>query len=201
MATRRRAARSGAAIVPPPEAPLRILSSAHLADGDWGELSEFEFGLIVATHAFDRWAVRCMAAAGMPDLTITDVLVLHHVHHRGKGKKLADICFTLNYEDAHVVAYALRKLGSLGLVRGEKIGKEVFHSTTPAGAALVARYREVRDRCLVASVPDRLGSPPGAAAREAGPGGDGRSDLAHLARMLRTLSGLYDQAARAAASL
>lgn len=201
MATRARGSRSGAASVPVPEAPLRILSSAHLAEGDWGELSEFEFGLIVANHAFARWAVRCMAAAGMPDLTITDVLVLHHVHHRGKSKKLADICFTLNYEDAHVVGYALRKLTGLGLVRGEKAGKEVFHSTTPAGAALVARYRAVRDRCLVASVPGRLGSPSGAAARGRVEAGDDRSELAHLARMLRTLSGLYDQAARAAASL
>ncbi len=201
MATRARGARSGAASLPVPEAPLRILSSAHLADGEWGELSEFEFGLIVATHAFARWAVRCMAAAGMPDLTITDVLVLHHVHHRGKGKKLADICFTLNYEDAHVVAYALRKLTGLGLVRGEKVGKEVFHSTTPAGAALVARYRTVRDRCLIASVPGRLGSLSGATGRERAAAGDDRFELAHLARMLRTLSGLYDQAARAAASL
>ncbi|HEY0877874.1 MAG TPA: winged helix DNA-binding protein [Zeimonas sp.] len=179
--------------------PLRILSSAHLAEGEWGELSEFEFGLIVATHAFDRWAVRCMAAAGMPDLTITDVLVLHHVHHRDKGKKLADICFTLNYEDVHVVAYALRKLAGLGLVHGEKIGKEVFHSTTPAGAALVERYREVRERCLIASVPERLGNSPGH--RTGRIDGDGREELAWLARTLRTLSGLYDQAARAAASL
>ena len=180
--------------------PLRILSSAHLAEGPWGELSEFEFGLIVATHAFDRWAVRCMAAAGMADLTITDVLVLHHVHHRGKGKKLADICFTLNYEDSHVVAYALRKLAGLGLVRGEKVGKEVFHSTTAEGAALVERYREVRERCLIASVPERLA---GGSTRQAGrvAPGDGREELAWLARMLRTLSGLYDQAARAAASL
>ncbi|HLT28061.1 MAG TPA: winged helix DNA-binding protein [Zeimonas sp.] len=180
--------------------PLRILSSAHLAEGDWGELSEFEFGLIVAAHAFDRWAVRCMAAAGMPDLTITDVLVLHHVHHRNKGKKLADICFTLNYEDAHVVAYALRKLAGLGLVRGEKVGKEVFHSTTPEGAALVEHYREVRERCLVASVPERLGGAAGQRST-ASAATDGREELAHLARVLRTLSGLYDQAARAAASL
>lgn len=180
--------------------PLRILSSAHLAEGPWGELSEFEFGLIVATHAFDRWAVRCMAAAGMPDLTITDVLVLHHVHHRGKGKKLADICFTLNYEDVHVVAYALRKLAGLGLVQGEKVGKEVFHSTTAEGAALVERYREVRERCLIASVPERLAGVSAQRGEGASSGG-GRDELAWLARTLRTLSGLYDQAARAAASL
>jgi predicted MarR family transcription regulator len=201
MSGRRRAAPLRDAVVPLPEAPLRILSSAHLAEGEWGELSEFEFGLIVATHAFDRWAVRCMAAAGMPDLTITDVLVLHHVHHRGKRKKLADICFTLNYEDAHVVTYALRKLTGLGLVRGEKVGKEVLYSTTPAGAALAMRYRAVRDRCLVASLRDHLGGPAGKPSGEAVTPQSGHAQLADLARMLRTLSGLYDQAARAAASL
>jgi hypothetical protein len=98
----------------------RILSSAHLAEGPAGELSEFEFGLIVAHNAFSRWAMRCMAAAGMADLTITDVLVLHHVRHRDRAKRLSDICFTLNYEDTHVVSYALRKLvGPRTAVLGE----------------------------------------------------------------------------------
>ena len=108
--------------------PPRILSSAHLAEGEWGELSEFEFGLIVSYNAFSRWAVRCMAAAGTPDLTITDVLVLHHVHHRGRAKKLADVCFTLSYEDTHVVNYSLKKLLGIGLLSSEKVGKEVFYA-------------------------------------------------------------------------
>lgn len=167
----------------------RILSSSHLAEGGWAGLSEMEFGLIVAGHAFDRWIVRCMAAAGVPDLAVTDVLVLHHVHHRDRGKKLADICFTLNYEDSHVVSYALRKLANLGLVAGEKIGKEVFWSTTALGGETVRRYREVRDRCLLGSATETLGA------------GESRAGLAELAGMLRALSGLYDQAARAAASL
>ncbi len=92
------------------------------------ELSEFEFGLIVAWNAFSRWAVRCMAAAGCPDLTITDVLLLHHISHRARNKKLADICFVLNYEDTHVVAYSLKKLVAAGLAHAGKQGKEVFYS-------------------------------------------------------------------------
>src|SRR5437868_10587973 len=87
-----------------------IVSSSHLVSPRSVELSEFEFGLIVAWNAFSRWAVRCMAAAGGADLTITDVLVLHHINHRARNKKLGDICFVLNYEDTHVVAYALKKL-------------------------------------------------------------------------------------------
>ena len=70
-----------------------IVSSAHLISPRSRELSELEFGLIVAWNAFSRWAVRCMAATGCPDLTITDVLVLHHLAHRERNKKLADICF------------------------------------------------------------------------------------------------------------
>ena len=85
-----------------------IVSSSHLVSPRSLELSEFEFGMIVAWNAFSRWAMRCMAAAGCPDLTITDVLVLHHLNHRERNKKLADICFVLNYEDTHVVAYSLK---------------------------------------------------------------------------------------------
>ena len=67
-----------------------IVSSSHLVSPRSVEASEFEFGMIVAWNAFSRWMVRCMQAAGVPDLTVTDVLVLHHVNHRARNKKLAD---------------------------------------------------------------------------------------------------------------
>ena len=164
----------------------RILSSAHLAEGAAGELSEFEFGLIVAHNAFSRWITRCMAAAGVPELTVTDVLVLHHVRHRDRPKKLSDICFTLNYEDTHVVSYALKKLVGLGLLASSRQGKEVSYATTAAGRERVDRYREIRDVCLLPALGGDLG--------------DTRT-LADTAQLLRAISGLYDQAARAAASL
>jgi predicted MarR family transcription regulator len=50
-----------------------------------------------------------MMTAGVKDMTITDVLVLHHINHRAREKKLADIGFILNIEDTHVVNYALKK--------------------------------------------------------------------------------------------
>src|SRR5665647_1557623 len=105
---------------PPPRskgAGSGIVSSSHLVSPRSSEVSEFEFGLIVATNAFSRWVVRCMAAAGCPDLTSTDVRLLHHVNHRARNKKLADICFVLNYEDTHVVAYSLKKLVAAGLAQ------------------------------------------------------------------------------------
>ena len=161
-----------------------IVSSSHLVSPRGKETSEFEFGLIVAWNAFSRWAVRCMAAAGMPELTITDVLLLHHINHRARNKKLADICFVLNYEDTHVVAYSLKKLIAAGLARAEKLGKEVFYSPTAAGEDAVSQYREIREQCLIANL-DTQQNP----------------DIGEVARILRTMSGLYDQAARAASSL
>ena len=94
--------------------PLPIVSSAHLVSEHSAEMSEFEFGLIVAGNAFHRWVVHCMSAAGLRDLTPLDVLVLHHVTHRARDKRLADICFIMNIEDTHLVNYALKKLQSMG---------------------------------------------------------------------------------------
>jgi predicted MarR family transcription regulator len=85
-----------------------------------------------------------------------------------------------------VVSYALKKLVAMKLVTSERHGKEVLFSATESGGQVCRRYREVREACLL----------PGLS-------GD-RSEnqrLGELAQFLRALSGLYDQAARAAASL
>ncbi len=52
----------------PKPAGTHIVSSAHLVSPQSAEMSEFEFGLIVASNAFHRWVVHCMAAAGLKDL-------------------------------------------------------------------------------------------------------------------------------------
>ena len=168
----------------PPLGP--IVSSGHLASGALPALSEFEFGITMLNHAFHRWMVRCMAAAGIPDLSPFDVLVLHNVNHRGKPKRLADICLVLNVEDTHVVNYALKKLDKLKLIKGGKAGKEKIVAITPAGQQACERYKTVREALLVQSV---LGS------------GIDPKRLSAFAAELRLLSGHYDQAARAAASL
>ena len=126
-----------------------IVSSAHLVSPQSAEMSEFEFGLIVASNAFHRWVVHCMAAAGLKDLMPLDVLVLHHVSHRARDKRLSDICFIMNIEDTHLVNYSLKKLVSLGVVASSKSGKEVTYAATEAGSVSVQRYREIREQCLI----------------------------------------------------
>ena len=164
----------------------RIVSSRHLAtEGGW-QLSEYEYGLIIAFHGFSRWMTRCMAAAGNQEMSPLEILVLHHVNHRDRQKRLADIAFLLNVEDVHTVNYALKKLVKAKLIAGERIGKEMFYSTTKTGVELCEAYKEVREQCLVGSLKLMEFNP---------------DELRHIAGMLRSLSGFYDQASRAAASM
>lgn len=174
-----------------PAGDRKIVSSAHLVSEEAAELSEFEFGLIVASNAFNRWITRCMAAAGYPDLATLDVLVLHAVNHRDRPKRLADLCFVYNIEDTHTVNYAVKKLVKAGLVEGRRQGKEIFYSASAEGKTACAKYREVREDCLISA----LGAVAGERSREF------MGEVGEAAELLRALSGLFDQAARSATSL
>ncbi len=169
-----------------PESIVPIVSSEHLTTPDSWHLSEFEYGMIIAHNAFSRWMTRCMSAAGHTDFSPLDVLVLHNVNHRNREKRLVDICFVLHVEDQHTVNYSLKKLVKVGLVEKEKRGKEIFYSTTEEGSEVCDKYRKIRERCLTSVYVNLEQS------------GDSVSETASL---LRLLSGLYDQASRAAASL
>lgn len=164
--------------------PPHIVSSEHLASAESWHLSELEYGLIVAFNAFSRWTTRCMVAVGYDDFNPLDVLVLHHVNHRNRAKRLADIAFVLNVEDLHTVNYSMKKLIKYDLIESEKRGKEMFYSTTSEGRKICAAYRDVRELCLVESEMSK-----------------DKEEVTDTARYLRNVSGLYDQASRAAASL
>ena len=75
----------------------------------------------------------------------------------------------------------------MNLVSSEKHGKEVFYATTASGVDLCLKYRAVRESCLVDGFVDFDGGK--------------RAELGEVARQLRLLSGLYDQAARSATNL
>ncbi|MCB4822990.1 winged helix DNA-binding protein [Roseicella aerolata] len=168
----------------PSEGP--IISSTHLAADASPALAEIEYGLILAGHAFQRWMVRCMAAAGRPGLSPIEILILHTVQHRDRPKRQAEILLALAIEDTHIATYAIRKLAAAGLLRTSRAGKEKLVVITPEGAALCARYAELRERLL--AQPVSQGGPPAA-------------EMSAIAALLRTLSGVYDAASRSAATL
>lgn len=166
--------------------PAPIVSSAHLAPDQGWQLSELEYAMTMSYNAFSRWMVHCITSLGYKDFNPLDILVLHNVNHRTREKRLADIAFMLNVDDSHTVNYSLKKLVSAELVQRKKIGKEIFYRTTTKGEDVCKKYRDVRQSCLVNAVmaTDR-----------------NMDEIRHCALILRTISGLYDQASRAASSL
>ncbi|WP_136797103.1 winged helix DNA-binding protein [Desulfosediminicola ganghwensis] len=166
--------------------PTPIVSSEHLASPDSWQLSEFEYGMIISYNAFARWMMRCMSATGYVDFSPLDILVLHNVNHRKREKRLIDICFVLHVEDHHTVNYSLKKLVKAGLVGREKRGKEIFYFATEEGDAACAQYRKIREKCLTSTYR--------AMDQE-------NDEMSQAAALLRLMSGIYDQASRAASSL
>ncbi|ABS16512.1 MULTISPECIES: winged helix DNA-binding protein [Brucella/Ochrobactrum group] len=163
-----------------------IVSSAHLAEGGSPGMSEVEYGLILASHAFSRWMVRCMAAAGLPGLSPIEVLILHSIRHRDREKKLADICLVLDIEDTHIATYAIRKLENAGLLTTGKAAKEKTVKITAKGAEACARYAQIRERLLVDSTANARPS---------------EEALSEVAALLRFMSGAFNQATRSAITL
>ncbi|MGR4890730.1 winged helix DNA-binding protein [Sphingopyxis sp. LARHCG72] len=162
-----------------------IVSSAHLATGASPALSELEFSLTLAANAYQRWIVRCAAAAGA-QLTPLEILILHTVRHRDRPKRFMDVMLVLHIEDTHLANYAVRKLAAAGLVNSRRQGKEKLVEITEEGIGFCDRYRDAREKLLVESVKA---------------GGISEEALSHMATQLRMLSGDYNQAARAAATL
>lgn len=80
-----------------------------------------------------------------------------------------------------IASYALKKLGTAGLVKSQRNGKETLFSTTDEGKRLCERYQAVRRKFLIEEL-IRFG------------GED--LDMAEIAGWLRGLSGMYEQAAR-----
>src|SRR5690606_37034717 len=131
--------RSASSHTEPRRKPARrnfVISSADLAHPGTEGLSELEYGLILLYHAFARWMVRCMGAAGVPNLSALDILVLHHINHRQRGKRLSDLCSVLGIDDSHLVNYSLKKLIQLKLIVRQKPGKEVYYFITAKGTQL-----------------------------------------------------------------
>jgi hypothetical protein len=154
-----------------------IVSSAHLVSPDSAEMSEFEFGLIVAGNAFHRWIIHCMAAAGLKDLTPLDVLVLHEWEHAGGGKLRADVVaidsggaslvstkhysrkqwqalnpssFRAFSHDGRYIALYTKTDDSRGMLIFDPTGQGPFHTTSSqnAATAITAAYSDPRTDTL-----------------------------------------------------
>jgi predicted MarR family transcription regulator len=169
------------------QAPIGpIVSASHLADGAMPSLSELEFALVVLGNAYHRWIAACSNAAHGGGLSSMEVQILHAVNHRERAKSQAELCMMFNIEDTHVVAYALKKLEAMGLVESGRRGKEKTVRITPAGTDRCLQYRRLREKLLVEPIRSL---------------GLDEARVSEIAALMRVMSGQYDQATRAAASM
>jgi len=151
---------------------------------DGERLSEVELALTVLWNSVHRWLSQCSQSSMMSGLSDLDVFLLHLLVYRNKPLRNIDLAFALSIDDMHLVSYSLKKLARLSLITGSKTGKEVFYEPTEAGKIHFYDFLKDRKKYLepvMSSVAAEY-------------------DLAALAALLRTLSGAYEQAARAAAS-
>ena len=167
------------------EGNVPIVSSSHLVTEESVSLSEFEYALTMVNNAFHRWMLSSSQACELDNMSPLDILVMHNIHHRNRAKRITDVAFTLNLDDTHNVSYSIRKLTKKGFLNHQRKGKDTYYSVTEEGKNFCVEYAKVREECLVKALEQM----------------NIEGSLGDMAKVMRTLSGFYDQASRAARSL
>lgn len=158
-----------------------VLREAAAPESLSDELSQLEMSLTVLWNSARRWLSKRSSVGGLSDL---DVFLLHMLVYRNADLRASDLAFALAIDDMHLVSYSLKKLTKLGLTTSTKAGKEVVYRATKAGSQHREAFLEDRVRYVEPAMRDLIAS---------------GMDVAALTKALRALSGVYEQAARAAA--
>jgi predicted MarR family transcription regulator len=147
-------------------------------------LSEIELALTVLWNSVHRWLSQRSQSSSVDGLADLDVFLLHLLVYRNRQLRAIDLAFALSIDDMHLVSYSLKKLARLKMISGTKIGKEVFYVPTETGKIHYFDFLKDRKKYLEPAM--------GSIAQD--------YDLESLSPLLRALSGVYEQAARTAAS-
>ncbi len=157
----------------------------HGAASPGEQLSNMELALTVLWNAVRRWLLQSGQGGEPKGLSELDVFIVHLLVFRDRPLRVADLAFALSIDDVHQVTYSLKKLTRLGMIGGTRSGKEMFYTASEEGRRHYDAF--IADRTTYLEPSMRLFA-------------DGGHDLATLTVFLRTLSGVYEQAARSAAS-
>ena len=155
-----------------------------MTDGE--KLSELELTLTVLWNSVRRWMSQRSNTSAVNGLSDLDVFLLHLLVYREKSLRAVDLAFALSVDDMHLVLYSLKKLVKLGFIKSSRIGKEVFYAAAELGAKHYSDFLKDRRTFLEPMIAK---------------GWSSEFDFEALNAALRGLSGLYEQAARAAASV
>ena len=151
-------------------------------------ITALEYALFHCFEGFTRWQAECSAAAGVHDLSGADTGILHIVRMHDRPKGISEIARQLNRDDIANLQYSIRKLTKAGLVEkaaASSAKKDVTYQVSTRGRAMTEVYARIRLELLV-PLTRALAS--------------GTADFEQSARVLNLMTGMYDQAARLAAT-
>lgn len=169
-------------------------SNADLLDRGWHlartpleiDVTEVEYALMRSYEAFGRWQAECLATVIEFSATGAENALLHVIRMNDRPKTIHDLARMTNREDIPNIQYSLRKLIKGGFVKRSGSGRTgVKYEVTPLGHRVTARYADIRSVLLI----DAFARVPDLAAK-----------LADAADTLELVTGIYEQAARAAAT-
>jgi predicted MarR family transcription regulator len=148
-------------------------------------LSDLELALIILWNSVRRWMSSRSKDSSLKGLSDLDDFLLHLLVYRNRPLRGIDLAFALSVDDTHLVTYSLKKLARMGAITTQKIGKEVFYQAADKGRQHYQQFLDDRSRFLEPAMKFLTG-------RE--------HDIESVTSLLRTMSGVYEQAARAAAT-
>ena len=160
----------------------------HLADTPHEiSVTELEYSLFRVYEAFLRWQSECLAAVSGKRLSGPDNAVLHVIRMNDRSKAITEIARLLNRDDIANLQYSIRKLLAAGLIEktGDSAKKGVRYQVTAEGRDVTERYAKLR-KALLMKLTRAFG--------------DWESQVDDASRVLDLMTGIYDQAARVAAT-
>lgn len=149
-------------------------------------LSELELSLTILWNSVKRWmSQRISSESEWNGLSELDIFLMSLLVYRDQKLRANDLAFALSIDDMHLVSYSLKKLVRIEAITSEKVGKEVFYQATDKARKNYQEFLLGREKYLEPALKHL---------------NYGDYDMESLAQLLRALSGVYEQAARMAAS-
>ena len=151
-------------------------------------VAEFEYSLIRTLEAFGRWQSECLAAVTGLTMGGNDNAILHVIRMKDRPKGIKEIARLMNRDDFPNLQYSIRKLQQVALI--EKTGssgkrKGVTYRVTEKGRIVTDKYADLRSKLLMHFTHSV---------------GNLEKDLENTSLILDLMAGIYEQAARIAAT-
>lgn len=161
----------------------------HLATNEHEiALTELEYSLFRSYESFSRWMKECVGAASGFNMSASDCAILNLIAMRERPKGITEIARLLNRDDNTNIQYTIRKLTSDKLVEKTSTDnrrKGVRYRATAAGYKVVERFVALR-RGLLIEMTQAIRAMD--------------EQLTSGSKVLDLMTGMYEQAARVAAT-